>query len=74
MEELLNEVLKEASNGNIIIDGDPFPIGFNSMIYEENKVISYKKDDNFPVLIIKNKRLFIIKLTEYLSIAMEIVE
>ncbi|MDD4406822.1 MAG: hypothetical protein PHF30_02140, partial [Bacilli bacterium] len=41
---------------------------------EENKVISYKKDDNFPVLIIKNKRLFIIKLTEYLSIAMEIVE
>ncbi|MDD4705948.1 MAG: hypothetical protein PHS24_01870 [Bacilli bacterium] len=74
LEDLLNEVLKEASNGNIIIDGDPFPIGFNSKIYEENKVISYKKDDNFPVLIIKNKKLFFIKLANYLSIAMDKVK
>lgn len=74
LDELLNEVLIEASNGNIIIDGDPFPIGFNSMIYEENKVISYKKDDNFPILMIKNKKFFFAKLTEYLSIAIDKVK
>lgn len=74
LDELLNEVLIEASNGNIIIDGDPFPIGFNSMIYEENKVISYKKDDNFPILMIKNKKIFFAKLTEYLSIAIDKVK
>ncbi|MGE5455738.1 MAG: hypothetical protein ACM3O4_01345 [Ignavibacteriales bacterium] len=67
MNEIFNEIINEASKGSIIIDGDSFPIGFNTIIYEESKrAFDNVVDNSFPVLVIKNMNLFIIKLKEYI--------
>lgn len=33
MKEIFEEIIKEANIGKIVIDGDEFPIAFNTLIY-----------------------------------------
>lgn len=68
MNQLIEEIIREANSGNIIIDGDDFPIGFHTIIYEENtQVFNNIKDNDFPVLVIKNKEKFLSKIEEYIQ-------
>lgn len=70
MNELLKEIILEANNKEIIIDGDSFPIAFNTIIYENNNIIYNNTNSNYPTLIIKNQKLFLDKLTKYINIAL----
>ena len=69
MKELLYEILKEARTGNVIIDGEEWPISFNSHIEEENKTILHLENEkNNAILIVKREKEFLDLLEEYLSI------
>ena len=69
MEELFYEIVNEASNSKIIIDGDEYCIPFNTIIYNDNKIIFNNiKENNFPTLIIKDKKIFFQKLKKYLEL------
>lgn len=70
MNELLKEIILEANNKEIIIDGDSFPIAFNTIIYENNNIIYNNTNSNYPTLIIKNQKLFLEKLTKYINTAL----
>ncbi len=68
---LFNQIINEANLGKIEIDGDFFPIAFNTMIYNNNSLeFSNYKENNFPTLIIKNKKLFFEKMNEYIKISL----
>ena len=70
MKDIFYEVINEANTGNIIIDNDPFPIGFNTMIMENNKLIFKNENKNFPTLLIKNENEFINKLAKYIEMSL----
>lgn len=70
MNELLKEIIIEANNKEIIIDGDPFPIAFNTIIYENNNIIYDNSKNDYPTLVITNQKLFLDKLSEYVNIAL----
>ena len=63
IKEIFYELINEAKNGKIIIDGDPHPIGFNTIINDNEQYIS---NNNISTLEINNIDLFINKLKEYL--------
>lgn len=69
IKEILYEIINEASKGNIIIDNDSFPIGFNTIIL--NDIQKKEKNENFPTLLIKDKNEFINSLTKYVEIALK---
>lgn len=69
MKEIFEEIIKEANIGKIVIDGDEFPIAFNTLIYEDGqKIYSDRIYDEIPTLVIKNQTLFYTKITEYVSL------
>lgn len=69
MNNLLYEIINEASFGKVVIDGDDFQIAFNTIIYDNNKeVFNNLQDNNYPSLIIKNKNIFLEKLTKYIKL------
>lgn len=70
MNELINEIINEANNKEIIIDGDSFPIAFNTIIYENNNVVYNNIHNDYPTLIIKNKKLFLDKINCYILLAL----
>ena len=76
MDRLFLEIMREASFGNVVIDGDSFAIAFNSVIFEHEGVETFSnfQDNNFPTLIIKDKKLFLSKLSEYMSLALHKVK
>jgi hypothetical protein len=68
MKDLTREIFKEAASRCITIDNDPFNIGFNTIIYDNNNIIfNSTKDENLPTLIIKDEDLFYKKLNEYVE-------
>lgn len=74
MEEILKEIIFEAYNGKIIIDGDPFPINFNTIIMENNQQIFSNintKYDYYPTLIIKNEKLLLEQIYKYVTLALQ---
>ena len=38
MKELFYEMLKEAQDGKIVVDGEEWPIGFNTMIHADGEL------------------------------------
>ena len=67
IKDIFYELINETKNGQMIIDGDNFPIGFNTIIYDDRKTPEkYIGNDNFPTLEINNLNLFFKKLEEYL--------
>jgi hypothetical protein len=39
MKEIFYELIKEASNGEVIIDNEPWPCGFNTRIFRNDQEI-----------------------------------
>lgn len=70
MIETFYEIIKEAKDGKVMISNDPFPIGFNTIIEEDN--LEYTSDSNISVLIIKDKAKFFKLLKEYLDLVEEL--
>lgn len=71
MRELLYEIANEAKEGKIIIDDDDFNIAFNTVIYDENKIVFNNTENiEYPNLIIKNRNLFLKLLNEYLALSL----
>jgi len=72
MKEIFYELIKEASNGKVLIDGEIWPIGFNTIIYENNNSkLSLINDINISTLVIQDELLFFNKLEEYLKFEKE---
>ena len=73
MKELFYEIIKEASNGKVIIDNEIWNIGFNTIIYKNNKGIEeYYDDNNLSTLVIRNEEEFFKYLEFYLEKEMKI--
>ncbi len=71
MKEIFYELIKEASQGNIIIDGEEWPIGFNTIIYEDSKEKVSFIGNNLSLLRITNEEAFFNALEEYISLELE---
>lgn len=71
MREIFYELLEEAKDGRVMIDGGDLPIGFNSIIYRDGKEISKFNDDNMSTLVIKNEELFFRTLEEYVKVELD---
>ena len=68
MKELFYEIMEEAKNGKIIIGDEIWPIGFNSVIYDNGTTVSSNfSSNNLSTLVIKNEEKFFSKLEEYVS-------
>ena len=65
IKEIFYELIKEAKDGKVIIDEDPFPIGFNTIINDNEQYLS---NNNLSTLEINNLDLFLNKLKEYLEL------
>ena len=60
-------MIEEAQEGNVVIDGDPFNIAFNTIMPGKELI----KDENLPILNIKNVEEFWELLNEYLNTKLE---
>ena len=69
MQKIFTELIKEASNGEVIIDDESWPIAFNTEIIEDNKI--YENENNFSTLIIKDKEEFFKLLKKYLKLELK---
>ncbi|MFV0274890.1 MAG: hypothetical protein ACK5HL_01450 [Bacilli bacterium] len=67
MDKLFYDIINEAKDGTIIIDGDDFPIGFNTII--NNKVLSFI-NPNFPTLIINDYNKFLDRLNYFVQLSL----
>lgn len=68
MKELLFEVIKEARNGQVIIDSESWPICFNTLIKVDDEYQSFTNDNQYPVLFIENLDKFLELLKRYLDL------
>lgn len=71
MKSIFYELIEEASHGKVIIDGEDWPIGFNTTIYKAETEINYKSENNLSNLIIKNEDSFFELLKEYILLELE---
>lgn len=68
IKKIFLNLIEEAKNAKIILGGDEFPIGFNTIIYDGNIVIkNIHNERNNSTLIIKDLNVFLYKLTEYIN-------
>lgn len=65
IQEIFEELIKEAKDGKVLIDGEEWPIGFNTTILNSEGEITYQNDRNLSTLLIKNKEEFFRILEEY---------
>ena len=68
LEEILNEIIKEAKTGQVEIDNDTWPIAFNTVILEDNYEKIVWNDQNNITLMIKNKERLLELLENYIEI------
>jgi hypothetical protein len=69
MSSLLYEIINEANLGEIVIDGDSFQVAFNTVIFENGEEIySNLENNNYPVLVINDREIFLSKLNEYIGL------
>ena len=68
MNSLFYEIIDEAYLQKIMIDGEEWPIGFNTIIYDEKGKIKYSKinSKNLNTLVIRDEKYFFNLLEEYL--------
>ena len=69
IQKIFEELITEASIGKVIIEDESWPIAFNTEIVEKNK--TYKTENNFSTLIIKNEKEFFKLLRKYLKIELK---
>ena len=68
MRSLFYEVIREAKNGKVCIDGEEWGISFNTIIYENGKQKEeHFNDQNLSTLVIKNEEKFFPLLEEYIA-------
>lgn len=67
MNDLVQELIKEAVSGRIIINDCYYNIGFDTVINNQRTSNGYNKDLLFPTLIINNYDEFLYKMTLYLE-------
>lgn len=68
MRALFYEVVREAKNGKVNIDGEEWGIAFNTIIYENSKTKEeYFNDRNMSTLVIKDEERFFPLLEEYIT-------
>lgn len=73
MRALFYEVIREAKNGKICIDGEEWGIAFNTIIYENGKQKEeHFNDRNISTLVIKNEERFFSLLEEYIAREIEV--
>ncbi len=68
MRDIFYELIKEAKDAKVIIDGDEWPIGFNSNV--EGEYIGNKR--NLSTLVIENKEEFFKYLEIYINKELEL--
>ena len=69
MKELFYELLKEASLGKVKLNDQVWPISFNSIIYENDRVkISYINEQNITTLVIRNEDEIFNLLDKYMKL------
>lgn len=71
IEEILNEIIKEAKNGQVEIDNETWPIAFNTVIVEDNVEKIVWNNQNNTTLVIKNKNRLLAVLEEYIKLELE---
>ena len=67
MKDIFYELVREAINGTVVIDGEVWPIAFNTII--DNK--RYENDDNLATLLINKQDEFFSLLEEYVNLTIE---
>jgi hypothetical protein len=68
MRALFYEVVREAKDGKICIDGEEWGIAFNTIIYQNGKQKEeHFNDKNISTLVIKNEERFFPLLEEYIA-------
>lgn len=68
MRALFYEVVREAKNAKVNIDGEEWGIAFNTIIYENGRTKEeYFNDRNISTLVIKNEERFFPLLEEYIA-------
>lgn len=68
MKEKFYELIKEASTGSVIIDGDDWPVYFDTRIEQNGKVIIDTGNKAPGKLLIRNENKFFSLLQEYLEL------
>ena len=69
MKDIFYEVIDEAKDGYVTIDGEKWPIGFNTVIYDSNDCIKENySDSNISTLVIKDEDGFLKLLEEYIGL------
>lgn len=71
IEEILNEIIKEARNGQVVIDNETWPIAFNTIIYEGNTEKILWDEKNNIILRIKDKKRVVELLEEYIDLEIQ---
>lgn len=71
LEEIFNEIIKEAKTGQVEIDNDIWPVAFNTVIYEENTEKILWNDNNNITLIIKKKERLLELLENYINLELK---
>lgn len=69
--EVFYEVIKEAANACVLIDGEEWPVGFNTCIINNNEELKYTNEENISGLIIKNLPEFLYWLERYVELELE---
>lgn len=68
IKEILLEIIKEASNGCVIIDQEEWPIAFNTKLYHQDQLIlDYHQDSFLSELIIKDLNQLVLLIGEYIE-------
>lgn len=68
MKEIFYEIIDEAVDGYITIDGEKWPIAFNTFIYEDSKLKKMNNNEgNLSCLVIKDEDKFFEMLDKYLE-------
>lgn len=69
MREIFYEIIEEAKTGIVTIDGDKWPIGWNTIIYENGKIKQQCfSDENLLTLIIKDENKYFELFEKYINI------
>ncbi len=67
MKALFYEVVREAKNGKVTLDGDEWGIAFNTIVYNNGRTQDeYFNDKNMSTLVIKDEEKFVDVLQEYI--------
>lgn len=65
MKDLILEIIQEACEGKVIVDGEEWPYSFNTIIEDKD---FYENENNLSTLVIKDLDKLIEKLEEYITL------